>query len=58
MTQRLIYFVNDLDPNGPFDPINWPKWTSSSRELITFIDPFFQEITQDTFLAEAISYLK
>ncbi|KAG0697428.1 Alpha/Beta hydrolase protein [Suillus ampliporus] len=60
MSSRLLRFATYLDPNGGFDPldIHWPKWTSSSPNLLTYIDgPIRQVITKDTFRAEAISYL-
>jgi len=57
MTDVLINFAATLDPNGKTG-IHWPKYTTSSPQLLTFLDgnvPLV--ITQDTFRAEAISFL-
>ncbi|KAG0699983.1 Alpha/Beta hydrolase protein [Suillus ampliporus] len=57
MAARLVRFVATLDPNGPGD-LEWPKWTSSSPNLLTFLDGAVpQEIIQDTHRAEAMAYL-
>ncbi|KAG0703413.1 Alpha/Beta hydrolase protein [Suillus ampliporus] len=57
MTSRLVRFVATLDPNGAGD-LEWPKWTSSSPNLLAFLDGLIpQEITQDTHRAEAMAYL-
>ena len=59
MGDYLINFVNNLDPNGPGRGINWPKYTASSPNLVTFNDDliFPVTITQDTFREDAISFL-
>ncbi len=59
MEDYLINFVNKLDPNGEGRGINWPKYTTSSPNLVTFNDNllFPVTITQDTFRTEAISFL-
>lgn len=57
MTDYLVRFVANLDPNGNTG-INWPKYTPSSPNLLTFLDgPIPLEIAQDTFRQEAIEYL-
>jgi len=57
MASYLVRFVTNLDPNGSGD-LEWPKWTSSSPNLLTFLDGLIpQTITQDTYRAEAIAYL-
>ncbi|KAF4576963.1 hypothetical protein EYR36_004947 [Pleurotus pulmonarius] len=55
----LINFVNKLDPNGQGRGINWPKYTTSSPNLVTFNDNllFPVTITQDTFRKDAINFL-
>nr|CAH17527.1 carotenoid ester lipase precursor [Pleurotus sapidus] len=55
----LINFVNNLDPNGQGRGINWPKYTTSSPNLVTFNDNllFPVTITQDTFRTDAINFL-
>ena len=57
MTDYLVRFVANLNPNGNTG-INWPQYTPSSPNLLTFLDgPVPLEITQDTFRQEAIAYL-
>ena len=57
MTDYLVRFVANLDPNGNTG-INWPQYTPSSPNLLTFLDwPVPLAITQDTFRQEAIAYL-
>ncbi|KAG0696098.1 Alpha/Beta hydrolase protein [Suillus ampliporus] len=57
MASYLVRFVTNLDPNGGGD-LEWPQWTSSSPNLLTFLDGLIpQEITQDTYRAEAIAYI-
>ncbi|KAJ8455896.1 hypothetical protein ONZ45_g18848 [Pleurotus djamor] len=55
----LINFVNNLDPNGEGKGIHWPKYTTQSRNLVTFNDDIFFPVTltQDTFRWDAINYL-
>ncbi|KAF4589937.1 hypothetical protein EYR38_009232 [Pleurotus pulmonarius] len=59
MGDYLINFVNNLDPNGQGRGINWPKYTASSPNLVTFNDDLISPvtITQDTFREDAISFL-
>ncbi|KAF4574341.1 Carboxylic ester hydrolase [Pleurotus pulmonarius] len=59
MEDYLINFVNKLDPNGEGRGINWPKYTTSSPNLVTFNDNLLFPVTisQDTFRTEAISFL-
>lgn len=57
MEDYLIRFVATLDPNGNTG-INWPKYTTESPNLMTFLDGVIPlEITQDTYRQEAIAYL-
>ncbi|KAG2125805.1 Alpha/Beta hydrolase protein [Suillus clintonianus] len=57
MASYLVRFVNNLDPNGVGD-LTWPKWTSNSPNLLTFLDGLIpQEITQDTYRAEEMAYM-
>ena len=37
MTDYLVNFVNNLDPNGATG-ISWPQYSLDSRELLTFQD--------------------
>ncbi|KAG0695414.1 Alpha/Beta hydrolase protein [Suillus ampliporus] len=56
MASRLVRFVAKLNPNGPGDKVKWPKWNTSSRNLLTFFDgPNPQNITQDTYRAGAMA---
>ena len=57
MASYLVRFVTNLDPNGAGD-LEWPMWTTSSPNLLTFLDGSIpQNITQDTYRADAINYL-
>jgi carboxylesterase type B len=57
MTDYLVRFVANLDPNGDTG-INWPKWTTESPNMMTFSDgPTRQTITQDTYRQEPMAYL-
>lgn len=57
MASYLVRFVTNLDPNGSGD-LEWPMWTSSSPNLLTFLDGLIpQAITQDTYRAEEMAYL-
>ena len=55
----MIRFVNYLDPNdrstNNSDPLIWPRYTSSGRELLTLLDgPTPLAIGKDDFREEAI----
>lgn len=53
LTDYLVRFVTNLDPNvGAGTHVNWPKYDTTTRQLVTFIDsllPPAQTITADTF---------
>ncbi|KAJ8691273.1 hypothetical protein PTI98_010862 [Pleurotus ostreatus] len=53
----LIHFVNSLDPNG--DVAQWPEYTPSSPNLLTFEDDLAGRptLTKDTFRGKAIELL-
>lgn len=57
LTDYLIHFVTNLNPNGESLP-NWPEYTPSSPQMLTFYNGVPTNITQDTYRAEAISYLE
>ncbi|EKM55972.1 uncharacterized protein PHACADRAFT_256969 [Phanerochaete carnosa HHB-10118-sp] len=57
MTDYLVNFVNNLDPNGP-GLLSWPTYSTSSPQLLTFLDgPVPLNITEDTFRADGMSLL-
>ena len=58
MTSYLVNFVNNLDPNGK-NATNWPKYTSSSPQMLSFNDGLIKplSLTQDTYRAEAMDKL-
>ena len=57
MASYLVRFVTNLDPNGA-GTLSWPKWIASSPNLLTFFDgSISQNITQDTYRADAITYM-
>lgn len=61
MEDYLIRFVNKLDPNNQGDKgqgINWPKYTTSNPNLLTFQDGLIPlTVTQDTYRKDSISAL-
>ncbi|KAF7365669.1 Carboxylic ester hydrolase [Mycena venus] len=57
LTDYLINFATNLDPNGKTVP-SWPAYTTAAPNMMTFLDGLFPTtITQDTFRAEAIGFL-
>ncbi|KAJ8519352.1 hypothetical protein ONZ45_g3706 [Pleurotus djamor] len=58
LTDYLVYFAHNLDPNGGSSPV-WPKYSVATPRMMTFQDnPFARTtITQDTFRAEAMDHL-
>jgi hypothetical protein len=58
MQDYLITFVNSLDPNVGSTHPNWPKWTSGSPNLMTFLDGLIPlTITKDTYRQSAMNLL-
>lgn len=58
LTDFLINFVNNLNPNGAGGHLYWPAYDTSSAYLMTFLDGLIPEIiTQDTYREEQIAYL-
>ncbi|KAH9891908.1 carotenoid ester lipase precursor [Cubamyces lactineus] len=57
LADYLINFVNHLDPNGNTVP-SWPKYTTSSPNLLTFLDGSIPiEITNDDYRVDAMSLM-
>ncbi|KAJ3486538.1 hypothetical protein NLI96_g4178 [Meripilus lineatus] len=58
MTDYLINFVNNLDPNGKTG-ISWPKYTTASPQILTFSDDLFNPlaISTDTYRKDAMSFV-
>jgi len=59
MADYLIRFAAKLDPNGG-NLQQWPKYTATSRNLLTFQDGLLQApltITQDTFRTQAFNVM-
>lgn len=57
MVDYLVRFAATLNPNGSTG-IQWPQWTNSSPNLLTFNDGLTPlTITQDTFRSDAINGL-
>ncbi|KAH9175632.1 Alpha/Beta hydrolase protein [Lactarius sanguifluus] len=57
LTDYLIHFATNLDPNGGLGP-HWPQYTTSSPQLLTLLDGAVPaSITQDTYRVEAMKYL-
>ncbi|KAG7088901.1 hypothetical protein E1B28_012846 [Marasmius oreades] len=58
LTDYLIRFVTNLDPNGP-GSTSWPEYTTASPSLLTLVDNVFFpiQITQDTYRKDAMDTL-
>lgn len=57
MIDQLIYFVNNLNPNGG-SHLQWPQYTTASPNMMTYLDGLpTASITQDTYRADAIALL-
>ncbi|KAF9224035.1 alpha/beta-hydrolase [Gyrodon lividus] len=57
MTDYLIGFVANLDPNGNTG-VQWPKYTTESPNALVFLDGSpSQDIEQDNFREDGISFL-
>ena len=57
MADYLINFVNHLDPNGNTVP-SWPKYTTSSPNLLTFLDGLIPiTITHDDYRVDAMNLI-
>ncbi|KAH9060191.1 carotenoid ester lipase precursor [Lactarius vividus] len=58
LTDYLIHFATNLDPNGCGLGPQWPRYTTSSRQLMTLVDgQATRIITSDTYRVEAMKYL-
>jgi carboxylesterase type B len=57
LTDYLIHFVTNLDPNGG-SSVQWPQYTTSSRQLLTFLDDPVTNITitQDTYRTDGMEF--
>ena len=60
LTDYLIHFATNLDPNGG-SSVQWPQYTASSRQLVTFLDNPVNNITititQDTYRTDGMELL-
>ncbi|KAH8983925.1 carotenoid ester lipase precursor [Lactarius akahatsu] len=57
LTDYLIHFVTNLDPNGRSGP-HWPQYTTSSPQLLTLLDGAVPaDITLDTYRADGMNFL-
>lgn len=57
LTDFLVNFVTNLDPNGP-TTLAWPKYDTSSVQLLTLLDGSIpQMITEDTYRKDAMEFL-
>ncbi|OBZ71164.1 Lipase 4 [Grifola frondosa] len=57
MTDYLINFVNNLDPNGKTG-ISWPQYNVASPQLLTFLDGITPlTITSDTYRTDGMNVL-
>jgi acetylcholinesterase len=62
LTDFLIQFVTNLDPNGILSP-HWPRYTTSSPQLMTLLGSQLEvtnnnrTITLDAFRIEGIEFI-
>ncbi|KAI0671152.1 carotenoid ester lipase precursor [Trametes maxima] len=57
MTNYLINFVNNLDPNGK-SLLSWPKYSKASPKLLTFQDGLIPlAVTNDNFRVDAMNFI-
>ncbi|KAH9061817.1 alpha beta-hydrolase [Lactarius deliciosus] len=57
LTDYLIHFATNLNPNGGSGP-QWPRYTTSSPQLLTLLDgPVPANITLDTYRVDAIEFI-
>ncbi|KAI9434682.1 Alpha/Beta hydrolase protein [Lactarius indigo] len=58
LTDYLIHFATNLDPNGGSSP-QWPQYTTSSRKLLTLVDSQAKNITitQDTYRSDGMDFI-
>ena len=57
MTDYLVNFVNNLDPNGATG-ISWPQYSLDSRELLTFQDGLIPlTITRDDYRVDGVNVI-
>ncbi|KAH9061818.1 alpha beta-hydrolase [Lactarius deliciosus] len=57
LTDYLIHFVTNLNPNGESSP-QWPRYTTSSPQLLTLLDgPVAANITLDTYRVDAMEFI-
>jgi len=57
LTNYLVRFVNNLDPNGLGNTI-WPQYTASNPQLFTFLDGTVPNLyTSDTYRQSQMTLL-
>ncbi|KAH9012205.1 Alpha/Beta hydrolase protein, partial [Lactarius hengduanensis] len=57
LTDYLIHFTTNLNPNGGSSP-QWPRYTTSSPQLLTLLDgPVPANITLDTYRVDAMEFI-
>ena len=57
LTDYVVNFVNNLDPNGP-TVLAWPQYNSSSAQLLVLQDGNVSlALEQDTFREDAIAFV-
>ncbi|KAH9170119.1 alpha beta-hydrolase [Lactarius sanguifluus] len=57
LTDYLIHFTTNLNPNGGLSP-QWPRYTTSSPQLLTLLDgPVPANITLDTYRVDAMEFI-
>jgi acetylcholinesterase len=62
LTDYLVHFVNNLDPNGPLisgETFHWPRYDVVNPQLLTLLDAPEQplELTADTFRVDGMDLI-
>lgn len=48
MQDHIIYFANNLDPNGPSVSTNWPQYTTDTKQLLVYRDNLLNRVDTTT----------
>jgi acetylcholinesterase len=57
MSDYIINFVNNLNPNGP-TVTRWPQYSNANPQLLTFLDGLIpRTITSDNYRADQMDFL-
>ncbi|KAH6918005.1 carotenoid ester lipase [Coprinopsis sp. MPI-PUGE-AT-0042] len=59
MSDHVIYFANNLDPNGGSNKTYWPKYTLENKQMLVYQDSLLAPLTltTDSYRPEAMDFL-